>query len=143
MLASKKVKEIMTKDPAACTPESDLRAVAGLMSEFNCGEIPVVGEKGRLVGVITDRDIACRVVAKGLSPSALRAKDAMTSRPVSVRPETRVEECLKLLEKNLIRRMPVVDEDGRLVGIVSQADIARKDSPRHAAELIREVSRVA
>lgn len=145
MLASKRVKEIMTRDPAVCTPDTDLRTVAHLMNEFNCGEIPVVQDKegGRLVGVITDRDITCRTVAKGLNPLELRAADAMTSRPVSVHPDTTIEDCLKTAEKHLIRRVPVVDEDGCLCGIVAQADIARKDSPRHAAELVREVSRVA
>jgi CBS domain-containing protein len=137
-----KVKEIMSKEPACCTRESSLQDVAILMSEHDCGEIPVVDnmQSKRPVGVVTDRDITIRTVALGKNPLELRARDCMSSPAVTVTPETTVDDCCALMEDNQLRRVPVVDESGCCCGIVSQADIAR-NSKKDAGELVKDVSR--
>lgn len=136
------VKDIMTPDPACCTPDTTLQRVAELMVEHDCGEIPVVENAASMkpVGVITDRDITCRAVAKGLNPLTLTASDCMTTPAVTVTPDTPLEDCCRVLEENQIRRVPVVDEGGACCGIVALADIARHAEKRDAGEVVREVS---
>ena len=134
---------LMTPNPACCTPETTIQAVAQLMVQHDCGEIPVVGvgDDGRIVGVITDRDIVCRVVASGGNPGEALVEDSMTQPPVTVDLDTSLEDCLELMETHQIRRVPVVDDDGRCVGIVSQADIAAGAPPAETGKLVREVSK--
>ena len=136
------VKDIMTPDPACCTPDTTLQRAAEMMVEHDCGEIPVVGDAAGMkpVGVITDRDIVCRTVAKGLDPLAMTAGECMTTPCVTVRPDTPLEECCRVLEEKQIRRVPVVDEDGSCCGIVALADIAKHAKKRETAEVVREVS---
>jgi len=95
------------------------------------------------VGMITDRDITCRVVAQGKNPLDLTAGDAMTSTVVSVTPTTSLEECLNLMEESQIRRIAVVDDGGIICGIVSQADVARNADGAKTAEVVQEVSKAA
>jgi CBS domain-containing protein len=138
------VGEFMTRDPACCTPDTRLQDVAKLMVQHDCGEIPVI-EKSvdkRLVGVITDRDIVARAVAKGKSPLDVTADACMSSPVVTVTAEMSLEECCRVMEEHKIRRVPVVDVNGACCGIVAQADIAAMAPPRETAELVKEVSRV-
>ncbi|MEO8041398.1 MAG: CBS domain-containing protein [Acidobacteriota bacterium] len=137
------VAEIMTKDPACCTPDASLQEVAKMMVDSDCGCIPVVDSKdSRMpVGMITDRDITCRVVAKGQNPLDLTAKDAMTTTVVSVTPDTSLEDCCNLMEESQIRRVAVVDENGACCGIIAQADIATNASGSKTAEVVQEVSK--
>ncbi|HEX6124333.1 MAG TPA: CBS domain-containing protein [Pyrinomonadaceae bacterium] len=139
------VREIMTKDPACCTPETPLQEVAQIMVEHDCGCVPVVdSEDSRMpVGMITDRDITTRTVAKGQNPLDLTAGDAMTSTVVSVTPETSVEECCNIMEQSQIRRVAVVDKNGACCGIIAQADVATNAAPRQTAEVVQEVSKSA
>ena len=136
------VKDIMTPDPACCTPDTALQRVAEMMVENDCGEIPVVENAAsmRPIGVVTDRDITCRTVAKGLNPLTLSASDCMTTPAVTVTPETSLDECCRVLEENQIRRVPVVDAGGSCCGIVALADIARHAKKRDAGEVVKEVS---
>jgi CBS domain-containing protein len=136
------VKDIMTPDPACCTPEATLQRVAELMVENDCGEIPVVENETnkRPVGVVTDRDIVCRTVAKGLNPLTVRASECMTTPAVTVTPETSLDECCRVLEEKQIRRVPVVDASGSCCGIVALADIAKHARKRETGEVVREVS---
>ena len=136
------VKDIMTPDPACCTPDTTLQRVAELMVENDCGEIPVIESVSstRPVGVITDRDIVCRTVAKGINPLTLTASECMTTPCVTVTPDTSLDECCRLLEENQIRRIPVVDAAGNCCGIVALADIAKHAKKRDAGEVVREVS---
>jgi CBS domain-containing protein len=140
-----KVKEVMTKSPAFCTPEDGLQSAAKAMCDSDCGELPVLDSRQSMkpVGVITDRDITCRTVARGKNPFELQVSDIMSAPAVTVTPETDVEVCCELLQVRKIRRVPVVDERGRLCGIVSQADIALKIGAAKAGELVREVSQAA
>lgn len=139
------VKDVMTADPACCTPETSLQEVAKMMVDHDCGCIPVVdGEDTKMpVGMITDRDITCRVVAKGQNPLDLTAQDAMTTTVVSVTPDTSLEDCCNLMEESQIRRVAVVDEAGACCGIVAQADVAINAGDSKTAEVVQEVSKAA
>ena len=122
------VKDVMTATPACCTAETSLQEVANLMVENDCGAIPVVDseDSNKPIGLITDRDIVCRAVAEGLNPLDLTANDCMTSDVLTVTEQTSFEECCRLMEEKQVRRVPVVDADGALVGIVALADVARE-----------------
>src|SRR5436190_24388934 len=101
------VKEVMTTDPACCAPDTPLPEVAKMMVDNDCGEIPVLENKIP-IGVITDRDIVCRIVANNINPLESRAADCMSKPIVTVTPDMSIEECSSLLEENRIRRVPVV-----------------------------------
>lgn len=137
-----KVSDIMTKNPVCCTPDTPLQDVAKTMCDRNIGELPVVNDESGLkpVGVITDRDIVCRSLAQGSNALEQTARDCMTRSVVSVTPNTDLEDCCRVLEDRLIRRVVVVDASGRCCGIVSLADIARKCAPDVTSEVVREVS---
>ncbi|MBI4455004.1 MAG: CBS domain-containing protein [Acidobacteria bacterium] len=136
------VREIMTKSPACCTPDTNLKDVARLMVEHDCGEIPVIesSQNKTPVGVVTDRDITCRTVAEGKNPLTMTARDCMSGDVVTMTPETSLEECCKVMEENQVRRLPIVDEKGACCGILSQADVAKHARLQQAGELVREVS---
>lgn len=138
-----KVSDVMTESPNCCTPDAGLQEVAQMMVDCDCGCIPVVdGDNSKMpVGMITDRDITCRVVAQGKNPLDLTARDAMTSTVVSVTPETPLDKCLDLMEESQVRRIAVVDGDGKICGIVAQADVARNADQQKTAEVVEQVSR--
>jgi CBS domain-containing protein len=134
------VQEVMTTSPACCGVDTPLKEAAKLMADHDCGEIPVVDDQGRPVGVVTDRDIACRGMAQGKAADA-PVSEVMSTPVVTVSPETSLDDCCKTLEENQIRRVPVVDESGACCGMVSQADIARHASEHETAQVVRDVSR--
>jgi CBS domain-containing protein len=136
------VKEMMSANPVCCTSDTSLADVARLMVVKDCGEIPVVEDTvTRLpIGVVTDRDIVCRTIANDLNPLDLTAADCMTKPIVTVTPEMSLEECCKIMEEKLIRRMPVVDDRGACIGIISVADIALHTGKNVAGHIVREVS---
>lgn len=138
----RQIQSIMTKDPACCMPDTDLREVARMMCERDCGEIPVVDslESRKPVGVITDRDITCRTLGRGRNPLELKVKDCFSTPAVTVSLDSSVEEVEKTLAEHQIRRVPVVDRQGRLCGIVAQADLALKAPAREVAQILQEVS---
>ena len=135
-----RVRDIMSKDVAFCYPETGLPEVARMMVDMDCGEIPVVNASRAPIGVITDRDITCRSVAKGKDALRMTAADCMTSPSVTVTPETTLEECCQVLEDHRVRRVPVVDASGACCGIVSQADIALHAPKSETAEVVQKVS---
>lgn len=137
------VRSIMTMNPACCTMDTKLADVARLMIDHDCGEIPVVNnhEEKRLVGVITDRDICCRAVAQGLNPAAMNAKDCMTSPAITAGMDLPIESCMELMEKNQIRRVPVVDDKGCCCGMVSIADFARQTEEWTTGSIVKIISR--
>lgn len=139
------VSEVMTDSPQCCSPDTGLQEVAQMMVDCDCGCIPVVdGDDSKMpVGMITDRDITCRVVAQGRNPLDLTARDAMTSTVVSVTPDTSLEDCLDLMEESQVRRIAVVDNDGKICGIVAQADVARNADEQKTAEVVQQVSKAS
>jgi CBS domain-containing protein len=138
---SKLAKDVMTPQPQCCSAETLLNEVANLMVEADCGEIPVVDASNRLIGVVTDRDIVCRVVAKGKNPTAVTAEEIMTQPVVAVPADTTLDEVVAVMEENQIRRVPVVDGQGCVCGIIAQADVALVARESEVGELVREVSR--
>lgn len=120
---SMKVRDLMTTQVASCRPEDDLGRAGTLMWENDCGIIPVV-EDGRVTGVITDRDICVALVTRGIRASEASVRDAMTREVRVCREDDDVKEALKSMAEQQIRRLPVVDREGRLTGIVSLNDAA-------------------
>jgi CBS domain-containing protein len=134
------VTSVMTANPACCKAETPLRDVARMMIDNDCGEIPVVDEQGVPVGVVTDRDITIRVVAEGRDTMSATASDAMSSPVQTVREDSSLKDATQLMEAAKIRRVPVVDQQGKLSGIVSVADIARAGKDHQTVEVVKEVS---
>jgi len=136
------VKDLMTTDPVCCTAHTALPEVARMMVDHDCGEIPVVeNTSSKLpVGVVTDRDIVCRIVANGLNPLDLTAADCMSKPIVTVTADMSLEECCRIMEEKLIRRLPVVDDRGSCIGIVALADISLHTGKNVAGHIVREVS---
>ena len=138
---SKLARDIMTPSPQCCAGETTLNEVANLMVEADCGEIPITDAANRLVGVITDRDIVCRAVAKGRDTSSVTASEVMSQPVVCVKEDTTLNDVLAVMEENQIRRVPVVDETGCCCGIIAQADVALNARDGQVGELVREVSK--
>jgi len=137
-----RVRDIMTPSPACCSPNDTLEAVARLMVVNDCGSIPICEGDGakRIVGLVTDRDIVVRSVAAGRNPLEMKASDLMSHPVASVEPEADLETAIRTLEENQVRRIPVVDHQGTLVGVLSQADIARNTPPVQSGHLVQSVS---
>jgi CBS domain-containing protein len=137
-----KVKDVMTADPVCCTGDTPITAVAKMMLENDCGEIPVVEDQaGKVpIGVITDRDIVCRLVAKGINPAGAIATECMSKPVTTVTPEMSIADCSRIMEEKQIRRVPVVDDRGSCCGIVALADIALQNGQNAAGEIVKEVS---
>lgn len=118
--------ELMTANPACCTPDDTVQEAARLMDENDCGCVPVVDDQQsrRIVGVVTDRDLACRCLGKGKGPET-RVRDVMSADPSCCTPDTDVSEVQRIMTERQVRRVPVVDERNCCVGMVAQADLAR------------------
>jgi CBS domain-containing protein len=135
--------EIMTRQPAYCLPSSTVREAARLMKGQDVGPIPVVDgrETKKLVGIVTDRDLTLKVVANGLDATT-RIEEVMTREPIACHPDDRIEAVVDAMSDRQVRRVPVVDGKHRLVGIISQADLAtRTPALGKTAEVLQEISR--
>ena len=141
-LEPRRVKDLMTPAPASCVPGAPLPEVAILFTQHDCGAIPIVENKdsGRPVGIVTDRDVACRSVAAGRNALELRAVDCMTAPCVTVADDMALEDCLALMEGNRVRRIVVVNDSGAVCGILAQADLALKGDERRTGEVVRTLS---
>jgi CBS domain-containing protein len=139
-----RVLDIMTPNPVCCTPESTARDVATLMRDNDCGSIPVVEnrEANRLVGMVTDRDLAVRGYAAGKGPET-RVRELMTEAPITSAPEDEVEIVREVMVAQQVRRVPVVDNDGAVVGIVAQADIALEEGAASDQEVGRVIEAIS
>jgi CBS domain-containing protein len=134
------IKDIMTRNPACCEPTHTLDTVARLMLEQNCGEIPVC-DGTRLVGVITDRDIVLRAVAAGKSPGIVMASEVMSKPVYTIDEDAAIPTALEVMEDKLVRRLPVLNKSGALVGIVSHADLIAKVPTLRVARVLRTVAK--
>ena len=136
---AKSITEVMTTNVRACEPNATVTDAAKLMAKEDVGPIPVV-EEGRLVGLITDRDIVVRVVANDKDPKTTTVGQIASSDLVTVSPQENLDDALTLMAERQVRRLPVVEGD-RLVGIVAQADIARIGKDKKTGEVVEEISR--
>lgn len=134
------VRDAMTIHPVTADVNTSIRDVAQWMGERGCGEIPVT-DGDRIVGVVTDRDITCRAVALAKDPETTTVREVMTKRPARIHPEESVRYAIRLMEELQVRRLPVVDGYGKVVGIISMTDICRCTARWTAGGLLREVSR--
>jgi CBS domain-containing protein len=134
------VGEVMTRRPRSVTPETPVTQVAELMEAEDVGAIPVV-EGDRLVGMVTDRDIVVRAIAKGKDPRGMPVAEVSSRDLVTVDPDDDLSDALQLMAQHQVRRLPVVEDDNRLVGVISQADIALEAKEKHAGEMLEEISR--
>lgn len=138
---TKLARDVMTPDPTRCSRTTTLDEVAKLMRQFDCGEIPIVDSSDQPIGVVTDRDIVCRVVAEGQNPVAHMAAECMTQPVVTVPADAPLDDVLLTMERHQIRRVLVLDDDGCCAGIIAQADVALAIRPGEVGNLVREVSR--
>ncbi len=139
----KKCDEVMTKNPVCCLPNDTVAKVAQLMQSDNIGSIPVIEDEQtqKLVGIVTDRDLALKVIAKGQDAKSTKVEAVMTHQVVTCRAEDDLQKALDAMAKHQLRRIPIVDNDNRIVGIIAQADVAtRVNQPEKTAEMVKEIS---
>ena len=139
-----KAQDIMSKNPATVTPTTRVRQAALLMKKEDVGVVPVVEEGTggkKLVGMLTDRDIAIRLVADGKNADECEVRDVMSANPKTARADDDVSRVMDLMGREQVRRVPIVDERGSLVGVVSQADLARKaKNEGHVERTVEQIS---
>lgn len=121
-----KAKELMTAAPCCCSPDDSIQTVAQMMRDHDCGSVPVV-EAGQVVGIVTDRDLAIRAIADGMN-GGLLVRNVMTVAPECCSEEDDVQSIERVMSERQVRRVPIVNADGGVVGIIAQADLARAAS---------------
>jgi len=139
----KKCNEVMTKNPVCCLPNDTVEKVAGLMKRENIGSIPVIENEQtkKLVGIVTDRDLTLKVVAELFDAKSTKVDAVMTRKVVTCRAEDDLQKALDAMAEHQLRRIPIVDNDNRIVGIIAQADVAtRADQPEKTAKMVKEIS---
>jgi CBS domain-containing protein len=142
----KQCNEVMTKNPVCCLPNDTAAKVAHLMKQENVGSIPVIENAVtmKLIGIVTDRDLTMKVVAEGLDSKTTKAETVMTCDVVTCLAEDDVQKALDAMAKHQLRRIPVVDQDNQVVGIIAQADVAtRVNQPEKTAEMVKEISQTS
>jgi CBS domain-containing protein len=135
---ARSIRDTMTTDPRSITPRDPVAEAARLMRDEDIGSLPVTDE-GRLVGMLTDRDIAVRVVAEGRNPNSTTVGEVLSPDPVAAQPDQDLDEALHLMAQHQVRRLPVVEDD-RLVGILAQADVALEEKEKKTGELVESIS---
>jgi CBS domain-containing protein len=136
-----KVREVMTDRPRCVTPETPISEAARLMKSDDVGSLPIL-EGERLAGIVTDRDIVLQAVAEEKDPRGMPVREVASRELVTIGPEEDLSEALKLMASHQVRRIPVVDEDSRLVGIVAQADIAREVKDKDSGQMLQGISQM-
>jgi CBS domain-containing protein len=135
----KGIRDVMTPNPRSVEAGQPVLEAARLMRDEDVGLAPVV-EGGRLVGTLTDRDITIRVVAEGRDPQSTTVSEVASTDLVTLDPEQELGEALRLMAQHQVRRLPVVEEDGRLVGVVAQADVAQEGDDQQTGQLVERIS---
>jgi CBS domain-containing protein len=135
----KSVQDAMTSNPCTIDADQTVSYAARMLKDENVGLAPVV-EGQRLVGTLTDRDIVTRVVAEGRDPQSVAVREVASTDVVTIDPQQDLDEALRLMASNQIRRLPVVEEDGRLVGVLAQADVAREAKEKQTGQLVEDIS---
>jgi CBS domain-containing protein len=140
----KKCKNVMTKETIWCLPSDTVTKAANLMKSGNIGSIIVIENEQtqKLVGIVTDRDLALKVVAEGLNAKSTKVESVMTSKMVTCLADDDLQKVLDAMAEHQLRRIPVVDDDHKVVGIIAQADVAMHyDHPKKTAAMVKEISR--
>ena len=137
---ARSVRELMTKNPCSIDADKTVEYAARMMRDEDVGLAPIV-EAQRLIGTLTDRDIAIRVVAEGKDPGSTLVRQVASTQLVTVHPQQGLDEALRLMAKHQVRRLPVVEEDERLIGVVAQADIAGEAGSAATGQVVEEISR--
>jgi CBS domain-containing protein len=137
---AKSISDVMTSNPRTIGADATVTEAARLMQEADTGVVPIV-EGDRLVGTFTDRDIAVRVVAEQKDPTTTRVGEVASRDLITVDPQQDLDEALQLMAKHQVRRLPVVEEDGRLVGIIAQADVAQHASASALGKTVEKISK--
>jgi len=139
----KKCNEVMTKNPICCLPNDMVAEVAELMKTENIGSMPVIENEQtkKLIGIVTDRDLTLKVVAKGLNAKSTMVQAVMTRKVITCLVDDDLQKALDAMAEHQLRRIPVVDNDNKILGIIAQADVAtRVDQPEKTAEMVKEIS---
>src|SRR4030095_820137 len=138
-----KARDAMTPNPVCCLTTDSAQTVAGLLRKHNVGSIPVVTdhESRKLIGIITERDLCCFVVGNDLNARSTPIANFISRNPVACREGENLDRCEQLMQERQVRRIPIVDGEGQVIGIVSQADLALKDKPENVAKTVTEVSK--
>jgi len=135
-----KVHDVMTDSPRCVTPDTSVSDAAVLMESEDVGSLPIL-DGDRLAGVVTDRDIVIRAIAKGKDPRGMAVRDVASRELVTVQADDDLMDALQLMATRQVRRLPVVDENNRLVGILSQADVAVSAKEKSVGEMVEEISK--
>jgi CBS domain-containing protein len=138
-MSGPKVREVMTDRPRCVTPETPISEAARLMKSDDVGSLPIL-EGERLTGIVTDRDIVLQAIAEEKDPRGMPVREVASRDLVTIGPEEDLSEALKLMASHQVRRIPVVDEDSRLVGILAQADIAREVKDKDSGQMLEGIS---
>jgi CBS domain-containing protein len=136
----KTVSDAMTSNPCTIDADKDVAHAAKMFKDENVGVAPIV-DGDQLVGVLTDRDIAVKVVAEGKNPKTTTVREVASTNVVTVDPQQDLDEALRLMAKHQVRRLPVVEEDGKVVGILAQADVALVGDDAKTGQVVEEISR--
>ena len=137
-----KCKDIMTPNPRGCSSQETSIEAAKIMRDEDVGIVPVIEQNKKLIGVVTDRDLCLGVVAEGKHPREVKVSDCMSEELVTCKPEDDVQKAADLMKEHQVRRIPVVDQQGLLVGMIAQADIALKvQKPEEVSETVEEISK--
>lgn len=141
---AKTARDIMTETPTVCTPESSARDAARAMEENDCGSLPVVEDRNsmKLTGIVTDRDLALRILGRGQNPDT-PIREAMSRNVSCVKPEDSLDEVERLMSDHQVRRIPVVDDQSRVLGIIAQADLAREQGAVGTKDFSRVIERIS
>ena len=134
----KSIRDVMSSNPCAIDADKPVAYAAKMMKEEDVGLAPIV-EGDRLLGTLTDRDIVLRVVAEGKDPQTVTAREVASTDLVTIDPQQDLDEALRLMASNQVRRLPVVEE-GRLVGVLAQADVAREAKEKQTGQLVEDIS---
>jgi CBS domain-containing protein len=138
-----KSKDVMTEKVVFCYPGDKVEKAAKKMKKADIGSLPVVENKEnkKLTGILTDRDLALKVIGKGRNPKSTKIKKVMTKKVVTCRTTDEVQKVMNLMAEHQLRRIPVVDKDNRVVGVIAQADVAtRLDQPNQTAAMVKDIS---
>jgi CBS domain-containing protein len=133
------IKDVMTSNPCSIDADKPVAYAAQMMRDEDVGLAPIV-EGDKLIGMLTDRDITVRVVAEGRDPDQVKVRDVASKQVVTIDPQQDLAEALRIMAKHQVRRLAVVEEDGKLVGVVAQADVAREGDDKQTGKLVEEIS---